>query len=206
MSNVDIKLGNGTTKSLPGSIFSVGGKRNLIHQVSRWQRAKARAGSAKTLTRSEVSGGGKKPWKQKGLGRARAGSSSSPVWVGGGIAHGPKLRDYSFAINKKEKKQALCAAISSRSAEGSLFVLPKLELAEIKTAKAVEELKSAGVSVGRSVLLVVSDADTNAEKSSRNISRLKVTSAKGLNVYSVAAATQLVFTENSLKETIERLA
>ena len=206
MSEVEIKVSGGSNKSVPASIFGREPKAGLLHQTVRWQRAKARSGCHKTLTRTEVNGGGKKPFKQKGLGRARAGSSRNPVWVGGGTAHGPKLRDYSFDLNKKEKKAALCGALSARNAEGKLFAISDLGLKEIKTSVAVKALEKAGVDSGRNTLVITNRDDEVTIKSVRNIERAKVVCPEGLNVYDVLNATQLVVIGSALDEIVERLS
>ena len=113
-------------------------KTAVLHQTVRWQRSKKRAGTHSTLTRAQVSGGGVKPWKQKGTGRARAGSNTSPLWVGGGIAHGPKPRSYEFRMNKKERRAALCGAISTRQSESRLFIVDAMNFEQAKTKQAVE--------------------------------------------------------------------
>ncbi len=180
-------------------------KTAVLHQTVRWQRSKKRAGTHSTLTRAQVSGGGVKPWKQKGTGRARAGSNTSPLWVGGGIAHGPKPRSYEFRMNKKERRAALCGAISTRQSESRLFILDALNFAQAKTKQAVETLKGLGIEQGKSVLVVVEESNENAVKSLRNIARVDVISPKGLNVYDVLNHQYLVFTGESFKAVEDRL-
>ena len=180
-------------------------KTSVLHQTVRWQRSKKRAGTHSTLTRAQVKGGGVKPWKQKGTGRARAGSNTSPLWVGGGIAHGPKPRSYEFRMNKKERRAALCGAISTRQAESRLFILDALNLAEAKTKHAVAIIKGLGIEQGKSVLVVVEESNENAVKSLRNIDRVDVISPKGLNVYDVLNHQFLVFTGEAFKAVEDRL-
>ena len=179
-----------------------GGKKvakHLLHQVVRWQRAKRRMGTHCTKTRAEVTGGGKKPWKQKGTGRARAGSNTSPLWVGGGIAHGPKPRDYEFRMNKKEKKRALQDAITSRSAEGRCMVVENFGLKQIKTKDALGVLTSLGIRPGQKTVVVVNTDDTMTATSLRNIKGVKVLNPIALNVYDVLASSFLVFTAPALE-------
>jgi len=205
MSEVEIKV-SGSAKKVPASVFGAEIKSSSVHQVVRWQRAKARRGTHSTLTRTEVSGGGKKPFKQKGLGRARSGSSRNPVWVGGGIAHGPKPRDYSFDLNKKERKAALCGVISARNSEGNLFAVKDLGLKEIKTSTALKSLEKAGVDLKRNALVIASDADQFTVKSVRNLDRVKTATPESLNVYEILNAQQLVIVGDALDQLVERLA
>lgn len=180
-------------------------KTAVLHQTVRWQRSKKRAGTHSTLTRAQVSGGGVKPWKQKGTGRARAGSNTSPLWVGGGIAHGPKPRSYEFRMNKKERRAALCGAISTRQSESRLFIVDAMNFEQAKTKQAVELIKGLGIEQGKSVLVVVEESNVNAVKSLRNIARVDVISPKGLNVYDVLNHQFLVFTGESFKAVEDRV-
>ena len=212
MATAEIKLfdSNGKevgTKSVPADVFALEGEvDHLLHQVVRWQRAKKRAGTHNVLTRAQVSGGGKKPWKQKGLGRARAGSNTSPVWVGGGVAHGPKQRSYEFALNKKEKRKALCGAISKRVAEGACFAVTGFGLDEIKTKEAAQVLERLGVGSRERAVIVAEDGDSVTTMSLRNIAGITAIPAKGLNVYDILNAKYLVITEKGLDEVSQRLS
>ena len=189
---------------VPATVFACEPATHLLHQVVRWQRAKRRAGTHSVLTRSGVRGGGKKPWRQKGLGRARAGSSSSPIWVGGGVAHGPKPRSYEFNINKKERKKALCSALSVRANEGNCIVAKDLGLkGEIKTKTAATALKALGVD--KTALVVSKVADEVLAKSVRNIKGINVVPVEGLNVYAIMNAQKVVVLEDALGAIGERL-
>lgn len=178
---------------------------SLLHQVVRWQRAKRRAGTHSVKTRAEVAGGGVKPWKQKGTGRARAGSNTSPLWVGGGVAHGPKPRSYEFRLNKKEKRAALSCAVSQRRLEGRLIVVDSFGLSGIKTKAAKAVLSAVGVKNGAKTLVVVPSDDMVLEKSLRNLANVKVIQAGGLNVYDVLHSEFLVFVGEAVTSVDERL-
>lgn len=180
------------------SIFGVAAIKSILHQVVRWQRAKKRAGTHNVLTRAQASGGGRKPWKQKGTGRARAGSNTSPLWVGGGIAHGPKQRSYEFDLNKKQKTIALLGALSSRVKEGNCKGIDSFALNEMKTKKALEVLNNIGISKGQKVLVISTQEDQFLDKSIRNIQGVSNLSVEGLNVYDVLNAKYLVLTEKAL--------
>ena len=173
----------------------------------RWQRAKRRAGSATVKTRAEVKATGAKPWKQKGTGRARAGRRSSPIWVGGGVAHGPKARKYEFRLNKKERQKALCSVLTTRNLEEKIFVVEDFGLKEIKTKAAAAVLVAAGLKPGAQRILVIAPME-NSEiltKSLRNIDRLKVIDVAGLNVYDVLSKECLVFVGDALEAVQSRL-
>ena len=167
--------------------------------------ANQRQGTQSTLTRTEVSGGGIKPWRQKGTGRARAGSIRSPLWVGGGIAHGPKPRDYSFSINKKERKIALSSAISTRQAANRIFIIDEIRFDSIKTKQAVEVLAKVGINPTETTLLVLSGINEIVQKSFRNIAGIKVLPAEGLNVYDILSRKNLVFVGDALDKVVARL-
>lgn len=171
-----------------------------MHQVVRWQRAKKRAGTHSVQTRAEMTGGGKKPWKQKGTGNARAGSNTSPLWVGGGIAHGPKPRSYEFRLNKKERAKALRTALEVRRTEGKLYVMKTLNLSGFKTKEAIAALTKISIPTGEKTLLVIPAADLKVEKSFANIEGVKVVRLTGLNVYDVVSCKHVVMTEEALKQ------
>ncbi len=195
MSTVDVynikkeKVGE---TGLNDSVFNLDVKEHILHDVVRMQRAARRAGTACTKTRVEVRGGGAKPWKQKGTGRARAGSRRSPVWRGGGVTFGPKPRDYSFKLNKKVKKQALAMAMSARYQEGNLMVLDDFALERIKTKDFVEVMNTLDVSNG---LVVVDQNNETLQKSSRNANGFKVLPADGVNVYDILLHKKLVLVQ-----------
>lgn len=194
------------TKEVSAAVFDCDISPSLLHQVVRWQRAKKRAGTHTVKTRSQVRGGGRKPWRQKGLGKARAGSSSSPIWVGGGVAHGPKQKSYDFSINSKEKKKALCGAITSRVKEGKCLAINSFDLSEIKTKEGRKVLDAIGVPAGNKVVVLATSSDENVFKSLRNLERVLPLDIAGLNVYDLLNAKYLVVTEKALEGIEARFA
>jgi large subunit ribosomal protein L4 len=175
-------------------------KSHLIYDVVRWQLACRRKGTAATKERSAVSGGGKKPWKQKGTGRARAGHSRSPLWRGGGTIFGPRPRDYSYSLPKKVREAGLIAALSSKYREERLVVLDRFGLDGVRTRRFQEVLKKLGIS---SALIVIDGPDEILEKSARNIRGVQVLQVPGLNVHDILRHEHLVFLRSSL-EKVER--
>ena len=171
----------------------------LMHQVVNAQLAARRAGTHSTKTRKEVRGGGAKPWKQKGTGRARAGSSRSPIWIGGGIAHGPKPRDYSERTNKKMIKAALRCALSDRAADDKVLVVDSFNFDQPSTKQAKSALSALGVE-GRA-LVVIGREDANAVKSFRNLPQVHVLATDQLNCYDVLVSDYVVFSKDSLPST-----
>lgn len=187
---------------LNDSVFNLEVKEYILHDVVRMQRAARRAGTACTKTRSDVRGGGAKPWRQKGTGRARAGTRTSPVWRGGGVVFGPKPRDYSFKLNKKVKKLALSMAMSARLQENNLIVLDDFTMEAIKTKDFVGVMKTLDVDNG----LIVIDGDVdNLKKSSRNVNGFKVLPSDGLNVYDVLLHKKLVLVKPVIESLEKRL-
>ena len=184
------------TVDLDDDLFGIEPNTAVLHQVVNAQLAARRAGTHSTKTRAEVRGGGAKPWKQKGTGRARAGSTRSPIWVGGGVAHGPKPRDYSQRTNKKMIKLALRSALSDRCAEGKVVVVDDWGFAEPSTKAAKAALAALGIE-GK-VLLVVSREDWTAVASFRNLPNVYVLAADQLNAYDILVSDYLVFTTASL--------
>ena len=188
---------------LKEEIFGIKTRPHLLHQTVVMQLNNRRAGTAATKSKGFVRGGGKKPWRQKGTGRARAGSIRSPLWVGGGTIFGPQPKDYSFRMPRKARREALLSALSLKHGDGKIIVLDKLELEEAKTkvmVKVLTELKVA------SALLVIAQPDEKIERSSRNIPALKVLRVEGLNVYDLLRYEHLILTEGALKLLEERLA
>jgi large subunit ribosomal protein L4 len=184
-------------------IFGVKSRPHLLHQTVVMQLANRRAGTAATKSKGFVSGGGKKPWRQKGTGRARAGSIRSPVWVGGGTVFGPQPRDYSYRLPRKARREALLSALSLKNRDGKILVLDKLELETAKTklmVKALAELKV------ESALIVIAHADDKIERAARNLPKIKVLRVEGLNVYDLVRYEHLILTEEALKLLEERLA
>ncbi|PID77622.1 MAG: 50S ribosomal protein L4 [Deltaproteobacteria bacterium] len=188
---------------LNDSIFNLEVKKYLLHDAVRQQLAARRAGTACTKSRVEVSGGGSKPYRQKGTGRARAGSRTSPVWRGGGVAFGPKPRDYSFKLNRKVRRQALAMAVSARFQEGNLVVMDEFELGQPKTKDFVEVMGNLGVDNG---LIVGGGEKQNLVKSSRNVRGFQVTGVDGLNVYDVLLYRKLILVKSAIENLEKRLA
>ncbi len=182
--------------ALDAAIFGIEPNTAVMHQVVTAQLAAARRGTAKTKTRGEVSGGGKKPWRQKGLGRARHGSTRSPQWRSGGVAHGPQPRDYSQRTPKKMRRLALHSALSSRAAEGEIKVLGSVEWEQPKTRLATAMLEGMGAT-GKT-LVVVSRSDRTVERAVRNLPTVKVITTPQLNTYDVLWSDTVVFTGEAI--------
>ncbi|MFZ5776464.1 MAG: 50S ribosomal protein L4 [Thermodesulfobacteriota bacterium] len=187
---------------LNDALFAVDVNPHLLHEVVRMQRAARRAGTACTKTRVEVSGGGKKPWRQKGTGRARSGSRTSPLWRGGGVAFGPKPRDYSFKLPKKVRKLGLRMAISSRFSDKLMVVLDGFTMDEIKTKKFMGVMSALNL---ENALIVVPERDDKLERSSRNVPGFKVIATAGLNVYDILLHKHLVLLQPCIGQLEERL-
>jgi large subunit ribosomal protein L4 len=184
------------TVELDETIFGITPNIPVMHQVVTAQLAARRAGSQSTKTRAEVQGGGAKPWRQKGTGRARAGSSRSPNWVGGGVSHAPKPRSYVQRTPKKMIRLALRSALSDRAADGKVVVLDGWGLESPSTRSAAQALDSLGVT-GRA-LVVLSEADEVAWKSLRNLQTVHCLLARELNAYDVLVSDYIVFTKDTL--------
>ena len=187
---------------LNASVFDLEVKEHLLHDVVRQQRAAKRSGNASTKTRVEVRGGGAKPWRQKGTGRARAGSRNSPIWRGGGVVFGPKPRDYSFKLNRKVKKQALAMAMSARLQEGNLVVLDDFVMDTIKTKDFVGTMKGFDFD---NCMIITEGANENLSKSARNVNGFKVLSAAGLNVYDILLHKKLMLLKPAVESLEKRL-
>ena len=187
---------------LKEQIFGIKTRPHLLHQTVVMQLNNRRAGTAATKSKGFVRGGGKKPWRQKGTGRARAGSIRSPLWVGGGTIFGPQPRDYSFRMPRKARKEALLSALSLKNRDGKIIVVDKLELEDAKTKLMVKALAELKVT---SALIVISQPDATIERSSRNIPAVKVLRVEGLNVYDLLRYEHLILTERELKLLEERL-
>jgi large subunit ribosomal protein L4 len=185
------------------AIFGAKTRAHLLHQAVVMQLANRRAGSAATKSKGFVRGGGKKPWRQKGTGRARAGSIRSPIWVGGGTVFGPTPRDYSYRMPRSARLQALVSALSLKNRDGKIIVVDKLELEAAKTKLMIAALAQLKID---SALIVIAQADVNLERSARNLPRIKVLRVEGLNVYDLLRYDHLVLTEGALKRLEERLA
>jgi len=186
-------------------IFNVPIKKHVLWEVVKWQLAKRRAGTHSTKTRGEVAYSGRKILPQKGTGNARHGDRGANIFVGGGIAHGPKPRDYSYHLNKKVRRKALKMALSDRAQSGAVTVVADFTFEQPKTKQAVEFLKQLGLE-GKKVLVVIPEKDENIQKSFRNLPNAVVLPAEGLNVYDVLWANHVVITEGALKKIEERLS
>jgi len=182
--------------TLSDAVFGIEPNNNVLHAAVVNFLANQRQGTQSTLTRSEVSGGGKKPWRQKGTGHARQGSTRAPQWTHGGIALGPKPRDYSYSINKKEKRLALKSALSTKTIENAIIVLDKLELAEIKTAEMAKALSAIGAD--KKTLIVTAEKNENVYKSARNIAGVKVSTVNTLNVFDILNADKFVVAKDAV--------
>ena len=186
---------------LNDSIFGVEINEHLVHMAVLQQLANKRQGTQKAKTRSEVRGGGRKPWRQKGTGHARQCSTRSPQWTGGGVVFAPTPRDYSFKLNKKEKRAALKSALTSRVVENKFVVVDELKLDEIKTKKFVEVLKNLNV---EKALVVLNDMDEKVIASAANIPTVKTTQRNELNVFDVLKYDTVVVTKAAVA-TIEEV-
>lgn len=186
---------------LNDSIFGVEINEHLVHMAVLQQLANKRQGTQKAKTRSEVRGGGRKPWRQKGTGHARQGSTRSPQWTGGGVVFAPTPRDYSFKLNKKEKRAALKSALTSRVVENKFVVVDELKLDEIKTKKFVEVLKNLNV---EKALVVLNNMDEKVIASAANIPTVKTTQTNELNVFDVLKYDTVVVTKAAVA-TIEEV-
>jgi len=173
------------------AVFGRTGSLSLLHEAVRMQLAKRRSGTAATKTRGFISGGGRKPWRQKGTGRARAGSTRSPLWRHGGTIFGPQPRDYSYTMPKKAWRHALSLAISDRALNGKMVVVESLDLSEAKTRLAKQALEALGL---KHALIVLAEDDQNFYRAARNLAAHKVLSLAGLNVYDVLNHDELLMT------------
>lgn len=185
------------TMELSDSVFGVDVNEHLVHKAVVSQLANNRQGTQKAKTRSEVSGGGRKPWRQKGTGNARQGSTRSPQWRGGGVVFAPTPRDYSTKMNRKEKRLALKSALSSRLANNEIIVVDELKFDEIKTKEFVKVMDNLKVDRGLVVLL---DADQNVVLSGKNVASISTTLVNTLNVYDVMKKGKVVITKDAAKK------
>lgn len=184
-------------------IFGAKTRPHLLHQAVVMQLANRRAGSAATKSKGWVRGGGKKPWRQKGTGRARAGSIRSPIWVGGGTTFGPVPRDYSYRLPRTARREALLSALSLKNRDGKIIVVDRFELEEAKTKLMVRALAELKV---ESAVIVISQSDAKIERSARNLSKVKVLRVEGVNVYDLLRYDHLILTQEALQRLQERLA
>ena len=204
MANVSVYNIEGTevgTIELNDAIFGVEVNEHLVHMAVVNQLANNRQGTQKAKTRSEVSGGGRKPWRQKGTGHARQGSTRAPQWTGGGVVFAPVPRDYSFKMNKKEKRAALKSALTSRVEENKFIVVDEMNFDEIKTKKFQAVLNNLSVS---KALVVLEDGNVNAELSARNIADVKTAKTNTINVYDILKYNTVIATKAAV-EAIEEV-
>ena len=193
----DIKKNKVAEVALNDAVFGAEVNRDVIYEVVRMQMAAKRQGTHDTKERSEISGGGKKPWRQKGTGRARAGTTRSPLWRGGGTVFGPTPRDHSFTVPKKVRRLALISALSMKVKEEKLLVIKDFPLAEVKTKKFKEVLDRFGL---KKTLVVIDRANEVLEKSSRNLPDVKMMRCEGINVYDLLKYDSLVLLEPSIQK------
>ena len=201
MPKVDVYDINGkkvNTVDLKEEIFGIEPNENIVHSVLVNYLANQRQGTQSTKTRAEVSGGGKKPWRQKGTGRARQGSTRSPQWIKGGIALGPKPRSYTYKVNKKEKRLAVKSVLSSKVMENELVVVDKLAFDEIKTKNMANALSN--IKVEGKALILLPEKNENVQKSARNIEGVKTSLVNTINVYDLLKYTNLVVTLDTIKK------
>ncbi len=192
---MDVKNNQVSKINLNPKVFDAPLKEHVLHEVVVMQESSHRRGTASAKTRAEVSGGGVKPWRQKGTGRARAGSNTSPLWVGGGVAFGPRPRDYSYRLPRKVRKAALRMALSQKRREGKIIILDEIPLKEIKTRKLREIISDMNLD---SVMIVIPERDDSIELSARNLPDVKVLRVQGLNVRDIILYDQLVITRSAL--------
>lgn len=185
------------------AIFGAKTRAHLLHQTVVMQLANRRAGSASTKSKGFVRGGGKKPWRQKGTGRARAGSIRSPIWVGGGTTFGPQPRDYSYRLPRTARREALLSALSLKNRDGKIIVVDKFDLEEAKTKIMVNALAELKV---ESAVIVIAQSNEKIERSARNLPKIKVLRVEGVNVYDLLRYDHLILTQEALQRLEERLA
>ncbi len=187
---------------LQENIFSVSVRPELMHQAVRAHRAAVRSGTVGVKNRALISGGGRKPWRQKGTGRARAGSGRSPLWRGGAVIHGPKARDYSIKLNKKVRRLALKMALSTKYAQDKLQIVDKIELNRIRTKDFVDIKNNLGL---KKPLIVTAEKSNNLELSARNVPGVEVVTHDSINVYEVLKHQELVIDKQAVEKLQERL-
>jgi len=186
---------------LSEAVFGIEPNESVVHDVVKNHLANCRQGTQSALTRAEVSGGGKKPWKQKGTGHARQGSTRAPQWTHGGIVFAPKPRDYSYTLNKKVRRLALKSVLSAKAQSADIVVIDEIKMDEIKTKKFVEVMKNLKV---EKALVVLNDMDVNVIKSADNVPTVKTAQTNELNVFDVLKYDTVVVTKDAVK-TIEEV-
>ena len=188
---------------VPSGIADQPPREHLLYEAVRAQLASRRSGTAATKTRSQVRGGGRKPWRQKGTGRARAGSTRSPIWVGGATVFGPQPRSYSYRLPRSARKTALRAALAHKLRAQALVVIDDIRFDHPKTKQMVDLLTR--LELGDSVLLLLGEADVNVQKSARNLPGVKVLLSPGLNVYDLLRYRKVLATQAAVRQIAERL-
>ena len=188
--------------ALPPAIFSQPVRRHLLYEVVRMQQANRRSGTAATKTRAMVRGGGKKPWAQKGTGRARAGSSRSPLWRGGAVIFGPQPRDYSYRLPASARKAALCSALAGKVREGKLILVDQIALEAPKTKLLALMMKQFKV---ESAVIITLGRNEDLERAARNLPLVKVLRTEGVNVYDLLRYDRLILTQEAVQALNERL-
>lgn len=204
--NVDVYDSQGQVvrqAELPDDVFGVEVRDHLLYEVVRYQLTRRRQGTAHTKNRSAVRGGGRKPWRQKGTGRARAGSRRSPLWRGGGTVFGPMPRSYAYSMPKKKRRAALCAALSLKLRENAFRVIDRFDIAQPKTRQIVQLIKT--LTDESKVLLLVEEPNETLHLSARNIQHVKVLPVLGLNVYDLLHYSTVICAEEALDKIAERL-
>lgn len=204
--NVDVYDSQGQVvrqAELPDDVFGVEVRDHLLYEVVCYQLARRRQGTAHTKNRSAVRGGGRKPWRQKGTGRARAGSRRSPLWRGGGTVFGPMPRSYAYSMPKKKRRAALCAALSLKLRENAFRVIDRFDIAQPKTRQIVQLIKT--LTDESKVLLLVEEPNETLHLSARNIQHVKVLPVLGLNVYDLLHYSTVICAEEALDKIAERL-
>lgn len=188
---------------IPDGVFGVEVKDHLLYEVVRYQLARRRQGTAHTKSRSAVRGGGRKPWRQKGTGRARAGSRRSPLWRGGGTVFGPMPRTYAYSMPKKKRRAALCGALTLKLRENGFRVIDRFDVAQPKTRQIVQLIKN--FTEDSKVLLLIGEPNEALDLSARNIQQVKVLPVAGLNVYDLLHHTTVICAEEALDKISGRL-
>ncbi len=199
---IDLKGKSAGTMDASENLFAAAVKMNIIHDAILWFTNGRRQGTASTKTRGEVRGGGKKPWKQKGTGRARAGTIRSPLWRGGGVMFGPKPRDYSFVLPEKIKKSALRMAISDKLAQEKLTVIEKITVKTAKTKEILAIFKKAKIA---NCLIIADDIDLSLRKAVANIEKIKLVMSKDINIFDILKYNSVVMDKKAVENLEERL-
>ena len=208
MALVDVINQNGEkvdSIELEDQIFNTEVRDSLVQQVVVWQLAKRRSGCASTKTRGQIRGGGKKPWRQKGTGRARAGTSRSPIWTGGGTVFGPHPRSYAFSLPKKVRKSAIRMVLTSKLREDKLTVLDKIDIEAPKTKLFAEMMKKLGVQ-DQKTLFLIPEKNLDLTRASRNLFKTLVLPSEGINVYDLLRFERLTILKDALPKISERLS